>query len=162
MKFQKSHKLWTFQPLAKKDWFIPERAYRNREGNPKWSWFSTLTYMETILICIKLKWNNFVWKSFLQYYMKESIQILGEIKLTHEKSSKPANTCLQMVAINPLCLEDSPCIIWLSVTTLLEVCCCQTRWTPNPFQLYFERQTRKVFVVFLFNVSKQYFSVSIS
>lgn len=33
--------------------------------------------------------------------MKESIKILGEIKLTHEKSSKPANTCLQMVAINP-------------------------------------------------------------
>lgn len=32
--------------------------------------------------------------------MKESIKILGEIKLTHEKSSKPANTCLQMVAIN--------------------------------------------------------------
>lgn len=50
-------------------------------------------------------------------------------------------------------------IIWLSVPSLLVVCCCQARWAPNPFQLYFERQTMKVFVVLLFNISKQYFSV---
>ena len=34
--------------------------------------------------------------------------------------------------------------------------------TKSPFQLYFERQTMKDFVVFLFNVSKQYFLVCLN